>query len=439
MLSVKKRAKKDYLYQPMGVDGGFFSFGLKTLILFLVAIFLSIVAWSYHTTVPELVSAQGEVVPIDRVYKIQHLEGGIVDKIHVTNGQLIRTGDLLVTLDGTSLQSELKNRRATHSEMSINIQRLDALLNKVKPEFSDLSESGSFIKMHTELYHSQVLSALKRQESIDQALKNQALEEASKLRQYEAVANEVKVLRQQSEMRKRLHEKNQLSTSELLEMQARLASAISRLSEVDYELTAIKNQRPTLLNEKEAIYLEWKERLSEEKSEAIKQQAIMSEQVVELESRIMRLQVKSPIDGIVKGLDIKSINSVVAPGEVFVELVPISKKLLVEVKIEPEKIGHITTGLPVDIKVSSFDYQKFGSLSGKVNAISPSTYLETDGSPYYLTEVEIPKNFVGAKPEENIILPGMTVRADIMTGQKTILDYLLKPIYRGFDRALTEQ
>ena len=161
--------------------------------------------------------------------------------------------------------------------------------------------------------------------------------------------------------------------------------------------------------------------------------------MVRLQDRLQRMEIRSSVDGIVQGLSLGSGSAVVEPGQLIMEIVPTDDELVVEARVSPADIGHVKQGQPSDIKIDSYDPAKFGSVKGQVRRISANTYLNEKSQPYYRVEISLEKDHLGKASDSLRIIPGMTVMADIITGSKTILDYLLKPINRGMDNAFSER
>jgi HlyD family secretion protein/adhesin transport system membrane fusion protein len=138
-------------------------------------------------------------------------------------------------------------------------------------------------------------------------------------------------------------------------------------------------------------------------------------------------------------LNIKTIGGVIESGKILAEIVPLEGNLIVETQIQPKDIGHIRTGLPVKIKVGSYDYSRYGAINGELIYISATTFVKDTGVRYYMGRVSLARNYVGSDPKKNLIVPGMTVQADIVTGSKSILAYLLKPIRNSVTTAFSER
>ena len=167
--------------------------------------------------------------------------------------------------------------------------------------------------------------------------------------------------------------------------------------------------------------------------------AEVRESLSRLEDRVARLDVQAPVAGVVNGLSTRTIGSVVAPGEVLLEIVPIEDNLVAEVQILPRDIGHLSIGQPARIKVTTYDVAQFGSLEGELSHISASTFQDEAGDPFFKGVIELSQVYIGGGAERHPVLPGMVVDVDINTGRKTLLQYLLKPLYRTFDRSFTER
>ncbi len=163
-----------------------------------------------------------------------------------------------------------------------------------------------------------------------------------------------------------------------------------------------------------------------------------NETIYRLQGRVKRLEIQAPVTGLVKGIKVNTIGGVVKPGEALMEILPVEKHLVVEARISPQDIGHVSVGQPVKVKVSAYDFGRFGAVDGTLKFITASTFSYENGEKFYRCRVELAQNFVGDDPARKI-LPGMTVQAGIITGEKTILQYLLKPIQRALSGGLSER
>ena len=158
-----------------------------------------------------------------------------------------------------------------------------------------------------------------------------------------------------------------------------------------------------------------------------------------LYDRVRRLKILSPIDGVIKGLKVHTAGGVISAGAIILEIMPLNEELLVETRITTRDVGHVEIGQPANIKVTAYDYARYGSISGELKMISTSTFLDKQGDLYYKGVISMDRDYVGNDPQVNKVFPGMTVQADIKTGRKTLLEYLLKPIVSSIGNGFRER
>lgn len=168
--------------------------------------------------------------------------------------------------------------------------------------------------------------------------------------------------------------------------------------------------------------------------------AQINESLSQLFDRVRRLQILSPVHGIVKGMQVHTVGGVIPAGAAIMEVVPLEDELIVETKITTRDVGHVEIGQPVTVKVTTYDFARYGGISGELGDVSATTFVdEATGDPYYRGIVKMDRGYVGFDPEQNRVLPGMTVQADIKTGRKTLLEYLLKPVVSSVKTAFRER
>jgi len=162
------------------------------------------------------------------------------------------------------------------------------------------------------------------------------------------------------------------------------------------------------------------------------------ESITKYQGIVDRARMTAPMNGVVSGLKVNAIGSVVEPGKVVLQLVPADQELVVESNIAPSDMGNVRTGELVRVKVSAYDFARHGAVTGRLESVSATTFQTEDGKSFFKARIKLDQSFVGKNPERNPILPGMTVQADIVTGQKTILDYLLRPVQLAMETGFHE-
>ena len=230
-----------------------------------------------------------------------------------------------------------------------------------------------------------------------------------------------------------------VARADLINVAVRLAAATRDHSELLGRERIAANALTEAKQRRTELESRLRESLSNEAGEITSELAEVEQSILRATERLERMELRAPIAGIVKALAVNTINEVVEPGQTIMELVPVADELIVESRISTRDVGHVHTGQRVDVKVTSYESIRFGSVLGTLQRVSASTYLDSEQQPYYRAEISLDKNYLGTDPIRHKIIPGMTVQADILTGKKTVLDYVLKPVYRGFQVAFRER
>lgn len=395
--------------------------------------------WAGLTNINEVARTPGEVVPHGYQQIVQHLEGGMISAIYVQEGDVVEEGQVLVTLNDSSIREDLD--RATGKQLSLDMQaeRLRAFTAGREPDFSALSGLTEDMVSDQNSFFEGMRAAREKEEQIirDQITqKKQAIDSLTS--NLETAQQNLKIAEDIFQRREALNKKGYASDMKLLEDK-------KRLNDVKGEIKQLENQTLVATTEVE----EFEARLASlsagqlddahEKLDQILAEKDQNRNTInKLEERIGRLEIRAPVRGLIKGLSVNTIGAVVQPGQTIMEIVPLDKQFEVEVKISPKDVGHLLTGQIVQVKFSTYDFSRYGSVQGQLKRISATTFSGENGERYYQGLVVLNKNYVGNNPA-NMVLPGMTVMADVITGEKTILEYLLRPLQVAAQTAFTER
>jgi len=433
------RARARFLAQAIQLEEDGLSGTIRNAIYFSFALLIASIIWMAITDVNEMSVSRGEVVPAGYIYNIQHLEGGVVSEVAVHNGDSVQKGDVLVRFSLPATRSEYGRLASRQASLLLSLKRLHAIEVGQQPDFSRLGSSyPALSKKQMESYRAQVTNFQNEQAVIDSQIKQKVSELGRQRNQIKSQKKEVVLLEKQVKMRQKLADKFIVSESELLAKQSDLASAESQLESIkDGALTAEIALKEAQGKKREVISRQKKD-LKLEASEVTAQLAELDESLIREKDKLNRLNVRAPISGIVQALSITGINEVVKPGATILQVVPVNDDLIVEARVSPSEVGYIQIGQKADVKIDSYDSSRFGSINGLVQQLSPSTYLDEKGNPYYRVRVELDKSYVGSNPGQMKVIPGMTVSVSIITGSKTIMAYLIKPVSRGFNSAFKE-
>ncbi len=408
-------------------------------ILVICAMLLTFVLWASVTPIKEIAVAPGQVVPSGFVKTVQHLEGGIIKHIFVQDGDYVKEGDTLMALDPAAAFSELEQLKAREASLRIKAERLKAFGMNQEPDFK------SFDPIYQKLIDDQ-------QAIFDMQSKNRADQRDIILKQIDQrkaalhvqegrvqdIQRRIDVLQKQRDVIKGLYEKRLKTGSEY-------RTAEDSLAEITVDLNQAKNtalETEQGIQELESRLIELDTRLRNESlidmGNVAAEIAQITEAKIKLEDRVRRLEIKAPSEGIVKGIKNTTLQGVIQPGAEIMQIVP-RDSLEVEAKVQPKDIGKLHPDQHVLVKVSAYDYTRYGGIDGKVKSISATTFSDDKGNPYYRVLIHLSKAYVGKDPTHHRLTPGMTVQTDIETDEKTLFQYLMKPIYVALHESFREK
>lgn len=410
---------------------------VTTLVLGALLLFIALASISQ---LDERAVAEGEVLPVNYVQPMQHLEGGIVAAIHVQDGDEVEKGQVLINFDKTAPLAELETLKARHAALGLQVERLEAFALGREPDFNATAPGyDDLIGDQRSIYLAQLDSRNAQTSVIRSQISELLEEEAGLTQQVEALEREVSFAKEEVAMRAELLEKGLSSKVVFLNAQRQLARAEGQLAEIATQRS--RNRAETA--EARQRLLELEERL---RTEALTEMGLaasereqVGEQLARLHDRVERTAVRAPISGIVKGLIVTSPHTVIPPGQTILEIVPSDRNLIAEVRISPSDIGHVDVGSEAVVKINTFNYARYGGISGNVKQVSATTFRDEEGKPYFRGLVTLDQDFVGYDPLANRITPGMTLVANIKTGQKSLIGYLLRPIRNTIDDSFGER
>ncbi|WP_417834937.1 HlyD family type I secretion periplasmic adaptor subunit [Thalassospira xiamenensis] len=436
----QSRRMARYLSHAVLLEEGGISVFVRSAMVMLSVGFIALIAWAATTQIKETATTFGQVMPTGAVNKIQHLEGGIISEIMVRDGDLVEKDQVLMRLKPEASQAELSQAETRLASLRLEAERYRALAESRDPDFTLLMDQyPELAKNQQEIYRIKTDLDSSQREILDVQIKERNAELAQLQQQEGTLRRSVELLNQEVTMRRSLYEQGLNSKvlflniqRELNEAQGNLSSVIAEMARARETIAEANLRQNELRNSQREEALSELGRLGGEIAQA-------DEALRKLKDRVARLEIRAPSKGYIKGLQFTTIGGVIAPAQVVMELVPTDDALVAETRISTEDIGHVHLGQPVTVKVSAFDYIRYGSISGELVSISASTFVDEDGRPYYKGRVALDSDQVGEGARAQPIIPGMTVQADIQTGERTLLQYLLKPVYVSLDQAFSER
>lgn len=410
--------------------------------LLVVAVIGGFLFWAANAPLDEVTRGDGRVIPSQRIQVIQNLEGGIVSEILVREGQIVPRDAVLVRIANTAAEADLQGGRAQSAALRAAVARLEA----EAAALADIAFPADLLAEAPEIAAAERRLMRARSEQIEAqiaVLRDQSEQRLGEIRELEA--------RITSLDRARSLAQSELSIIEPL-VRSGAASRLDlvriqqRLNDIQGQLTASELALPRArlaLDEVQKRVVERRATFRSEASTDLNQRraqlAALSERLQADRDRVTRTEVRSPVRGTIKDMKVSTVGGVIRPGQDILEIVPLEDTLLVEAQLRPADIAFVRPGQPATIKVTAYDYAVYGGLHAELEQISADTIQDERGERWFRVRLRTGKAYLGPDDRPLPIIPGMTASVEILTGRKTVLDYLMRPILRARDRALRER
>ena len=399
------------------------------------------ITWANMATVDEVAHAEGRVISSSQLQVIQNLEGGILQQVMVREGARVQEGQTLMLLDDTRFASTFNEGRIATLALTAQITRLEAEL-----EDRPYTPPPDFPIEHLDIIDRERKLFFARQQEKNSAidiLNQRLMQQTQSLAELQAEEQKLKrntdLAQRELEMTSPLVATGAVSEVELLRIQAAVNESEGQLevtrTTIPRAQAIISEAEDTIVERRQQFVREAQTELNQAKTEL----ARMSNSNVAMEDRVERTDVRSPVDGTVKQILVNTVGAVVQPGMDLVEIVPLNDTLLVEAKVRPADVAFIHPGQTATVKLTAYDFSIYGGLDAVLELISADTITDDTGEYYFQIHVRTHKNYLGNETNPMPIIPGMIATVDIITGEKTIMDYILKPLKRAQEAALSER
>ena len=408
----------------------------------IIGFFVFLMLWANFAVIDEVTKGDGKAIPSSKIQKIQNLEGGIVSELFVKEGQIVEAGAPLIRLDDTRFASNVGETEADRLSMLLRVERLSAEVDDRPLNFPEdvLKAVPGQAKSEESLYIS------RRQQLHDEigGLQEQLIQRQQELREFSSkqaqYRQQLGLQRQEINMSEPLVAQGAVSPVEVLRLKRAEVETRGQLDATTLAIpraeSAIKEVQRKIDETRGKFRSEALTQLNEARTDLNKAQATGKA----LEDRVSRTLVTSPVRGIVNKLLVNTIGGVIQPGSDMVEIVPLDDTLLVEAKIRPQDIAFLHPGQEAIVKFTAYDYTIYGGLKAQLGQIGADTITDEDKkTTYYVIKVRTERSHLGTDEKPLLIIPGMVASVDIITGKKSVLSYLLKPIIRARAEALHER
>ncbi len=415
--------------------------GIRRLAWVVMTLLAGFVTWSVFAGLDEVATAQGEVAPQGKVKVIQHLEGGLITDIFVREGDFVREGTPLMQLD-------LATGGVNREEMQVRIDGLKLTQARLQAEAtgSPLALPGGIATARPQLAGAELDTYEARAAELESTLKvlnEQINQRQSEIRELEArqtaAAGNLRVAREKLRMSASLLQDGLTARMDHLQLESEVENLQGELASLK---EAVPRARAALAEAQERYReetLRYRREAKEQLSEVKLNLARTRELLETATDQQARTEIRSPIDGIVKNMRYNTIGGVVKAGEPIMDIVPSKDNLVIEARLQPVDRGYVREGQSATVKISTYDYARYGGLSGKVVLVAPDSTTPEQGAPFFRVLVQPEKYYLGDREGEYAITPGMQATVDIHTGTRSVLEYLIKPVLKIKHEAFRER
>ncbi len=409
---------------------------------FVMILLTTLLVWGRFAMLDEVTTAMGEVIPQGKVKVIQHLEGGIIETIHAREGDIIKKGAPLVQLN-------LATSGINIEELKVRIDGHFLAIARLKAEAKGASEINfpkdvaarrpRMAQTEQDLFKARLVEFENTVDLREAKVRQKELEVEKLNAKLEAVTDNLSLGSKRFDMSKNLIKRKLTSTMDHLKLEAEVVSLQGELTSLNASIPKAEEEVSEARSKVQETVLGFQRQAQEDIGEVEQALAALQETLIRAEEQGNRALINSPIDGIVKNLRYNTIGGVVRPGEAIMEIVPSGENLVIEAKLNPVDRGYVKEGHPTIVKISTYDFVRYGGLDGQVIQIAADSSTEQDGTPFFRVVVKTDKTYLGAKVGELPITPGMEATVDIHTGNKSVLDYLIKPVLKMKHEAFRER
>lgn len=440
--------ERQHWFDPAETEPGRFLLG-HILLVAIGALVVAFLIWSNWAVLDEVTRGEGRVIPSSRTQVIQNLEGGILAEVLVHEGDVVDKGQVVMRIDNTTAVSNLEDLQAQRWSLMGVIARLEAEAGGADSEKdirfpADLLEKAPEVAAaQRELFAAraaQLQSQIATLKTQAQQRQQEVAELSGKLKRLEQSAA---LAQKELTITRPLAAQGVVSQVELLKKEREYNDIMADLDATRLALPRARSALQEALSRIEEQQATFRADASTDLNDQRTQLASVEAQLTAGSDRVKRTEVRSPVKGRVKEIKVRTIGGVIQPGEDLMEIVPMEDTLLIEAQIRPSDVAFLHPGQEATVKVTAYDYSIYGGLDATLEDISADTIEDEtgkhQGERFFRVRLRTEKSFLGTPEKPLPIIPGMTASVDIKTGQKTVLQYLLKPILKAKQSALRER
>lgn len=426
---MKKNKLTQFLTEALILEESGFSWQFRLAMASSVAVFLLSLLVASQIQMNEAVMARGQFRPKSFVHKVQPSEGGLVEEIKVQEGDRVEKGALLLRLRNATTTANQEQTEGRLAGSLARAARLTAFMQGTSPDFSAVDSK------HKDLIRDQMALLQAQNQSRKANLWVFATQEEQKRAEISQIEEEIKSTHNRAEidesllsLQSRLAKKNLVPRVTQLEAKRTVLGSTKDIRSLDIRLNKARASLQEVILKRKSFDDDLMTQAQQELGEVMSEAAQTREALNKLDDHRKRLDILAPIAGRVQNLRFRTIGAVAAVGDLLLQIIPEDDQVILDMNISPKDIGFVRIGQSVVMRVTSFDADRYGTVSGELTAISPFTYMDPDKQVYYKGTVRPDRRTVGRSGQHYFILPGMWADAEIITGNRSLLTYLLKPL-----------
>jgi adhesin transport system membrane fusion protein len=399
---------------------------------------VALIAWAAFARVDEVTRGDGRVVPSRQLQVLQSLDGGVVEQILVHEGDQVQAGQLLLRVDPTRATSAVRDNAAQGIALEARVARLRALANGTPfvPPAPANDDEKAIVAGERQLYDSRVTELSTQVSIVRQQLSQHQQELAEMQAKRTAAQRALELSTQELNQTRPLLATGAVSQVDILRLERDSTKARGDVEQATAQIGRAQAQIEESSRKIQETTLAFRNEAGRDLAEAAGKLNALNEGAVGLADKVDKAQVKSPVRGRIQRLLANTVGGVVQPGKDIVEIVPLDDSLVLDARVQPRDIAFIHPGQKANVKFSAYDFSIYGGLEATVENISPDTVIDEKGNAFYVVRV---RTALASFDEKLPIIPGMTAEVDILTGRKTVLSYLLKPVLKVKSYALRER
>lgn len=398
--------------------------------------------WANYTHLPKVTRANGHVIPSQGIQVIQNLEGGIISNLYVREGDIVEAGQPLLQIDSTTALADFSELESASLHLKAAVVRMEAEKARLEEiDFpSDVVDGAPDAVSDQQAVFATRRAGLQAQLAVLDAQLAQKRQELVELNGRIAnVSETITLAREELAFTEPLAQKGIVSQSNLLELRRRVVELEGEISSARLAIPRVQSSIAEFEARKVEVTSSFDSALSAELEAARSQLAALKQRMAAREDRLLRTEIRSPVSGVVNRIQRTSIGAVLQPGEDIMEIVPTEDSLLVEARVSPTDIAFLGVGQTAVVKVTAYDFARYGGVDGEVTQIAADTRQDEEGNPYYEVLVRTTSTYLAAGEQDLPIIPGMTTLVEIINGERTVLEYFIEPFSRARQQALTER